>query len=466
MSKTDTVKYSKPLEVKDIAIKELEPAKYNPRTIDRASFDALLNSIRDFGQRENLIVNKDMTVISGHMRLRALKKLGFKTAMCDVVELSKDDEKKLNLIMNSPKLQGEFDLLKVDQLLEQLKLHEDLDFYRLPELGSLDKSEGEPGQKEQEEAHKKLADTFIVPPFSIIDTRQEVWQERKRTWLELGIKSELGRSDTLLGNKERKGFGGDYSLGNGESAWGGKGTSVFDPALCEVLYTWFNIEGGHILDPFAGGSVRGVVAHKQGMPYTGIELRDEQVAANRENAKHIFKKPPVQLSPGITWLEGDSNVLLHDLNQDYDFIFSCPPYADLEVYSKHPADISNMPYGEFLKVYGSIIEAAVTKLKPNRFACFVVSEVRDKNGDYYSFVADTINAFVSAGMSYYNEIILINPAGSLPIRAGRIFNSGRKVGRTHQNILVFYKGDSKQVGKHFKELESQEPTQDDSVVEL
>lgn len=460
MSKTDTVKYSKKLDVRSIKIADLKPAKYNPRTIDQPSLDALEASIKDFGQRENLIVNKDMTVISGHMRLRILKKLGFTEAMCDVVELSKDDEKKLNLIMNSPKLQGVFDLVKVDKLLEELKIHTDLNLYRLPELGSLKQGGDEPDPKEQEEAHKKLADTFIVPPFSVIDTRQESWQERKRTWLELGIKSEVGRGDDLT--LKSTGFLAD------EIAKRGGGTSVFDPALCEVLYKWFNLDGGEVLDPFAGGSVRGVVAHKLGMPYTGIELRGEQVAANRDNCKQIFGQAASKLTPALRWLEGDSNLVLHDLDQTHDFIFSCPPYADLEVYSDNPADISNMEYGKFLATYSSIIEAAVSKLKDNRFAAFVVSEVRSPGyGPYYNFVADTINAFINAGMHYYNEIVLVNPAGTLPIRAGRQFNASRKVGRTHQNVLVFYKGDTKQIGKHYKPLPEPEATADDStIVEL
>lgn len=460
MADTDTVKYSKPLAVKSIAIAKLKPAKYNPRTIDSASLEGLVNSVRDFGQRENLIVNKDMTVISGHMRLRALKKLGYTSAVCDVVELSKDDEKKLNLVMNSPKLQGQFDLLKVDDLLKQLRLHKDLDIYRLPELGSL-KQNDEPEPKEQEEAHKKLADTFIVPPFSVIDTRAETWQERKRTWKKLGIKSEVGRSDSLAFDRQK-------SPGYMQKAidGAGGGTSIFDPALCEVLYTWFSNTGGHVLDPFAGGSVRGVVAHKLGRAYTGIELRAEQVAANHDNAKQIFNKTTKQLKPKLDWQEGDSNVLLHDLGQDYSFMLSCPPYADLEVYSKDPADISNMDYGSFLKAYSAIIETAVTKLKPNSFACFVVSEVRGKDGTYRNFVADTITAFINAGMHYYNEIILVNPAGSLPIRAARQFNNSRKIGRTHQNILVFYKGNPKQIGKHFEPLKAQEPTSDSSIVKL
>ena len=43
------------------------------------------------------------------------------------------------------------------------------------------------------EARKTLAERFIIPPFSVFDTRQGYWQQRKRQWLALGIKSELGR---------------------------------------------------------------------------------------------------------------------------------------------------------------------------------------------------------------------------------------------------------------------------------
>ena len=59
------------------------------------------------------------------------------------------------------------------------------------------------------------------------------------------------------------------------------GTSIFDPVLCELNYRWFCPPGGVILDPFAGGSVRGIVASVLGYRYHGAELRGEQVEANR-----------------------------------------------------------------------------------------------------------------------------------------------------------------------------------------
>jgi len=229
-----------------------------------------------------------------------------------------------------------------------------------------------------------------------------------------------------------------YGAGQDEEA--GSGTSIFDPVLCEIAYRWFSPVDGTILDPFAGGSVRGIVASKLGRQYIGHELREEQVAANRAQGDELCfdeKYPPA-------WIRGDSRAIdktCADVNAD--MIFSCPPYADLEVYSDNPKDLSTMKYEDFKAAYFEIIKKSCDRLKPDSFACFVVGEVRDKKGHYIDFVGDTVQAFRDAGLSYYNEAILITCVGSLPIRAGRQFSAGRKLGKTHQNILVFVKGDGK-----------------------
>lgn len=218
------------------------------------------------------------------------------------------------------------------------------------------------------------------------------------------------------------------------------GTSIFDPVLCEIAYRWFSPAGGIILDPFAGGSVRGIVAAKLGRQYIGVELREEQVSANRAQANEICADE--ELPPA--WICGDSmNIDRLCADVGADMVFSCPPYADLEVYSDNPADLSTMRYEDFRAAYFEIIGKACDRLKPDSFACFVVGEVRDKKGNYIDFVGDTVQAFRDAGLHYYNEAILITCVGSLPIRAGKQFSSGRKLGKTHQNILVFVKGDGK-----------------------
>ncbi len=218
----------------------------------------------------------------------------------------------------------------------------------------------------------------------------------------------------------------------------GGGTSIFDPVLCELAYRWFSPPGGLVLDPFAGGSVRGIVAAKLGREYIGCDLRPEQVEANRTQAAVICANGVMP-----TWQVGDSAKTIPTLEVTADFVFSCPPYGDLEVYSDREDDLSAMDHEAFLVAYRVIIAAAVAKLKPDRFACFVVGDFRDKKGFYRNFVSDTIDAFLRAGAGLYNEAILVTAVGSLPIRAGKQFSSGRKLGKTHQNVLVFAKGDPK-----------------------
>jgi len=273
-----------------------------------------------------------------------------------------------------------------------------------------------------EQSNGALRSRYIEPPFSVIDAKTGLWKARKNKWKELGIKSELGRDATCLIGKTDS----DY-MPSMET-----GVSVFDPALCELLYTWFAPAGGKILDPFAGGSVRGIVASKMGYDYTGIELRAEQVESNVEQGNEICPgKEPV-------WICGDSNKVLDTINDKYDFVFSCPPYADLEVYSDDKADLSNKPYDEFLLLYRSIIAKAVLKLNDGGFAVFVVGDVRGVDGYYYDFISDTKKAFIEAGAKLYNEAILLDPIGTAMIRANNTFAS-KKLVKVHQNILCFKK---------------------------
>jgi len=227
------------------------------------------------------------------------------------------------------------------------------------------------------------------------------------------------------------------------------GTSIFDPVLCELAYRWFAPPGGIVIDPFAGGSVRGIVASKLNRQYIGIELRAEQIAANRAQALRICGEPMPQ------WIEGDAiDIRALTGGMAADFIFSCPPYADLERYSDDPRDLSTMAYPAFLAAYRRIVAACADLLKPDRFACFVVGDIRDAAGMYRNFVSDTIAAFCDCGLMLYNEAILVTAVGSLPIRVAKQFESGRKLGKTHQNVLVFVKGDPREATRAIGAVEA------------
>ena len=273
---------------------------------------------------------------------------------------------------------------------------------------------------------ESLRDKWQEPPFTRLDAVSGSWQKRKQKWLRTGIKSELGREGALC-------------LAQGLNALDPResytGTSVFDPVLCELMYKWFCPENGEILDPFAGGSVRGIVANYLDYKYTGIELRQIQVDHNREQAIELL-----DITNQPIWYVGDSNDVLNGFNKEFDFVFSCPPYMDLEVYSDLPNDLSTMTDDDFTKVYESIINKTCKLLKSGGMACFVVGDVRDKQGYYKDFITITKLAFYKAGLKLYNEAILLeNGLNTAAMRADRQFTAGKKLVKVHQNILIFKK---------------------------
>ncbi len=300
-----------------------------------------------------------------------------------------------------------------------------------------------------------LADRYLAAPFSLLDARAGWWRERKAAWLSTGIQSELGRAGGLLFSTSAQPPA-TYAAKNAfESTLGRKatwsefsqahpdqikqhGTSVFDPVLCELIYRWFSAPGHQVLDPFAGGSVRGIVAAATGRHYAGVDLRVEQVEANRAQWQILGRSN----MPAPEWVQGDALEVRQALpGLQADLLFSCPPYGNLERYSDDKADLSTMRYPRFLQTYRSIIKESVSMLRQDRFACFVVGDLRDGQGLYRGFVSDTIAAFRDAGAHLYNDAILVTQAGSLPIRMGRGFELSRKLGKTHQHVLVFVKGD-------------------------
>ena len=221
----------------------------------------------------------------------------------------------------------------------------------------------------------------MITPFSVLDTRTKEWKKRKDYWITTyGIQSELGREDTQSKTQFWE------STSN---------VSIFDPVLCELMYDWFVPKGGKILDPFAGGSVRGIVAEEMGFSYLGIDLSEKQILANQKQSQ----KPK--------WIIGDADKEIFSLDSDYDFVFTCPPYYDLEVYSDSPYDLSNLNEGSFDAKLERIIYKSSTKLKNNRFFGIVVSEVRNPSttekysiGNYRGLVHKTINMCERHGLKY------------------------------------------------------------------
>ena len=427
------------MKIETLSTASLIPYARNAKKHDASQVAKLAGSIREFGFNNPVLIDKDNGIIAGHGRVLAAQSLGLETVPCIRLGHLTDTQRRAYILADNrlAEIGGGWDeeMLKLE-LADLAALGLDVTELGFDELPA-DMQEA----ADLADAKKTLSEKFGVPPFTVLNAREGWWQDRKRAWLALGIKSEEGRGGELHKGETIDSKNGDDWKG-GRSAWQNEGTSIFDPVLCELAYRWFSPEGGIILDPFAGGSVRGIVASHCGRQYVGMDLREEQVQANRSQAN-------VAQDPQPVWHCGDSRTIDHvckDIKAD--MVFSCPPYADLEVYSEDPNDLSTLKYPEFKAAYFEIIQKACSLLKPNTFACFVVGDVRDKKGNYYNFVGDTVEAFRAAGLHYYNEAILVTAVGSLPIRAGRQFAASRKLGKTHQNVLVFKKEE-----EHFEQTQ-------------
>jgi hypothetical protein len=238
-----------------------------------------------------------------------------------------------------------------------------------------------------------------------------------------------------------------------------EGTSVFDPVLCELAYRWWSPPGALIYDPFAGGSVRGIVASMLGREYLGLDLSAMQIAANEEQAASICGDHPMP-----RWVEGDAcapGAALGAPERLADLLFTCPPYFDLEQYSDDPRDLSNAgSWARFGERYGAALEHAVRRLARDRFAVLVVGNVREHTGNraLYDLAGLTVELMAAAGCEFYNDAVLVTATGSLALRAARIFRL-RKLGRTHQQVLVFVKGNAEAAVAACGEVEPWEPEQ-------
>jgi len=727
----------------DVQEHEANPRDHPPK--GTPEWEALRASLTNCYFDPMIYNRRNGKLVGGAYRWKILQDEGYTHADMSEVDLSEEDH--IALMIAANEAAGHNDdakLLTLLKLIQAGTVRADLSGLteaRLKELLALSQP------VEDHPDATKLVDRFGVPPFTVLDARQGYWQDRKRSWLALGMQSEIGRGGNLLarslhervamltkGTKysdvksfidaQRKAGLSDVEIEAKAMAMkaGGAqtGTSIFDPVLCEMAYRWFCPPGGRILDPFAGGSVRGIVAAWLGRDYVGIDLRAEQVAANRQQWEAIASKAgtispshpvisdsgaptPVQaidgyffkrddyfqfgganggkvramiklaegakgiitcgdrlstqipraalvakalglpcrihtakgpFTPGMSeakaagavilqhgpgrlsqvkaeakkdaakegftlipwglehpeapeltatqvqpipktakrivvpvgsgmtlcgilkaiarkdapplpilgvvlggnvekrldeyapvnwrdmvklikskqeyhaeapaadqnfhgvpldpiyeakcvpflkpgdllwivgrrsdppaapknkgkpeWVVGDSVVELDDAfdkREKFDFVWTCPPYGSLERYSDNPADLSTMTYEKFIEALELIVAKACARLKDNRFAGIVIGDIRDKDGIYRNFVSHTIEAFRLAGMKLYNEAILVTAVGSLPLRIGKMFNGSRKLGKAHQQCLIFVKGDPKKATQAIGEVE-------------
>ena len=185
------------LKIEQRAIEALIPYARNSRTHSDAQIAQIAASIREFGFTNPVLVDKDGGIIAGHGRVMAARKLGLKDVPCIALgHLTAAQRKAYIIVDNKLALNAGWDeeLLAVEFAdLKDAGFDLELTGFTQEEIDALG-ADGAASEEPMEDAPKgNLSDHFMIPPFSVLNAREGWWQNRKRAWLALGIKSELGR---------------------------------------------------------------------------------------------------------------------------------------------------------------------------------------------------------------------------------------------------------------------------------
>ncbi len=186
------------LRVQERPLDDLIPYASNARTHSEAQIAQIASSIREFGWTNPVLVDGDNGIIAGHGRVLAARLLGMDKAPCiELADLSEAQRKAYVIADNKLALNAGWDepLLGAELMgLDAMGFDCTLTGFEGAELEGLmlGDVEGAPLAGGRSSGGS-LAAKFGVPPFSVLNAREGWWQERKRAWLALGIRSELGR---------------------------------------------------------------------------------------------------------------------------------------------------------------------------------------------------------------------------------------------------------------------------------
>ena len=417
-------------------VDDLIPYARNAKIHDENHINLIAGSIKSFGFNNPVLLDGENGIIAGHGRVLAAKKLGMKQIPTIELQGLSETEKRAYIIADNrltEKSEWDKELLSLElQDLNELGVDLNTIGFSNDEFENII---GGGNPYELTDEHKgKLKEKFLIAPFSVINTQSGEWIKRKQEWMK--ICNEQGQS------RENK-----LNFGNISDTF--KSVSILDPVLCEIILQWFTPnEGASVCDSFAGDLSMGFVAGFKGFNYTGIELRQEQADLNNSRLLPEFN---------ARWICDDGqNILKHIQPNSQDLYFSCPPYFDLEKYSDLPNDASNQDYEGFIKILANGLKGGVAALKENRFAVIVMSNVRDSSskgkGFYKDICSDITRIMAEAGAYLYNEIILVNSVGTAAIRVSG-YMEHRKVARIHQEVLVYFKGDPKNIKGSYGPIE-------------
>jgi DNA methylase len=207
--------------------------------------------------------------------------------------------------------------------------------------------------------------------------------------------------------------------------------SVFSPVLATFMIGAYSNPGEVILDPFAGGGTRAVMAAELGRRYLGVELRPEE--AQRVNTRlaeldlghlaHVH----VGDATAFAWRE-------HVEPDTAAAVLTSPPFWALERYNGGPADLSEAPsYEQFRDALAAVIRQLTPVLAHDAFAAWVVGRLaHPESNELLDLPGDVNQLHRSHSFRVQDRVTVLR--ASAPNCSG--FERSRRTYRIDESIIV------------------------------
>lgn len=149
-------------------IDDIIPYENNPRKNDDA-VDYVANSIKEFGFKVPIIIDKENVIVTGHTRLKASQKLGLdKVPVIYADDLTKEQIKAFRIADNKVSEFSTWDLDKLDLELEDINI--DMSNFGISEMDNINID----GEIEREDLSEKVSETYQI----IVECNNEKEQEQ------------------------------------------------------------------------------------------------------------------------------------------------------------------------------------------------------------------------------------------------------------------------------------------------
>ena len=189
-----------------------------------------------------------------------------------------------------------------------------------------------------------------------------------------------------------------------------RGFSSFDIKLMGKVIEDFNVKS--VFDPCAGWGERLLYSYKNNVQYLGVDINSKLFKGYSEMINHFDIKD-------CKMINADSSLV--DINGNYDLVFTCPPYYNIEIYSNIGAE--NLSYPDFLIWWDNVVKNSL-HVNPKLFAF----QINNK------YAKDMSNIVIKNGFEFLVEYKYDDSKNS-----HFNYKDGKKTKTEAESVLVFRK---------------------------